>query len=289
MIAKILDTAHSTVPHLQHLRDAGIETVIRYYCHRNSKKFPDKRLTRAEASAIEDHGMRIAVVFQQNGRDIANFSSAGGARDAQRALDCAGDIGQPEGSAIYFGVDEDFVKSAERAAIRDHFEAVRQIIAGRFRVGLYGSGGLAMMLLDAHSIDLVWLPRALGWHRSREFKESGRWNLFQNAIDTYVGSLSCDTNIHNAANGDFGSFSLSGTMTPTAPARPVFEVVARGGLHLRGGPGTNFQVFRTLPQGAFVEILERSADGEWAMVDLESDGLADGYCHAALLKPLGAG
>ena len=71
-----------------------------------------------------------------------------------------------------------------------------------------------------------------------------------------------------------------------APGRYV--VIARSGLKLRGGPGTNFESERTLPAGTELNVVEISSqDPSWVRVDLEGDGLLDGYVFAAFLAPAG--
>ena len=80
------------------------------------------------------------------------------------------------------------------------------------------------------------------------------------------------------------SRSVDTVATQLAPGRYV--VMARGGLKLRGGPGTNFGSERTLPAGTELDVVELSnADPSWARVDLEGDGLLDGYVFASFLVP----
>jgi len=68
---------------------------------------------------------------------------------------------------------------------------------------------------------------------------------------------------------------------PAAVAAERHVVIARGGLKLRAGPGQNFGTVRSYPAGTAVHVLAR--EGEWAQVDLQGDGLADGFmCHAFL-------
>ncbi len=62
----------------------------------------------------------------------------------------------------------------------------------------------------------------------------------------------------------------------------VYQVVARRGLRLRAGPGTEFEVIDVLPYGRTVGHLGES--DSWVRVDLEGDGAADGFCHAAYLQ-----
>ena len=67
-------------------------------------------------------------------------------------------------------------------------------------------------------------------------------------------------------------------------------VIARDGLRLRSGPGLGFGVISTLASGATVTVLDRAgADDEWARVDLQGDGLADGFVFAAFLAPTNSG
>ena len=69
-----------------------------------------------------------------------------------------------------------------------------------------------------------------------------------------------------------------------------YVVIARGGLKLRGGPGTNFGSERTLSAGTELNVVSVSdVDPSWVRVDLEGDGLLDGYVFASFLAPSGEG
>ncbi|TBA72903.1 M15 family metallopeptidase [Rhizobium ruizarguesonis] len=61
-----------------------------------------------------------------------------------------------------------------------------------------------------------------------------------------------------------------------------FVVIARGGLRLRSTPSESGDVARTLPTGTSLKVLRR--DGDWALVDLQGDGQADGYVFYSYLK-----
>jgi len=74
----------------------------------------------------------------------------------------------------------------------------------------------------------------------------------------------------------------------TARALPAgrYVVMARSGLKLRGGPGTNFDSEKTLPVGTELNVVDSdSSDPSWVHVDLEGDGLLDGYVFASFLAP----
>jgi hypothetical protein len=80
-----------------------------------------------------------------------------------------------------------------------------------------------------------------------------------------------------------------GVILPGAAGRGRFVVVARGGLKLRGGPGLEFAAIQTLDTGTEVTVLDLAGDkNDWARVDLQGDGLVDGFLFAALLVPADA-
>jgi putative chitinase len=71
---------------------------------------------------------------------------------------------------------------------------------------------------------------------------------------------------------------------PDASANNRFVVIARDGLKLRGGPGTEFTAIRTMPSGTIVNIISR--EGMWGLVDLEGDAKADGFMNLPFLRPM---
>jgi hypothetical protein len=62
-----------------------------------------------------------------------------------------------------------------------------------------------------------------------------------------------------------------------------YRVNARSGLRLRSGPGTNFDTIELLPLGRLVFVGKRQ--GEWVEVDLQGDGVIDGFAFASYLVP----
>ena len=96
--------------------------------------------------------------------------------------------------------------------------------------------------------------------------------------------------IFNDANpdrSDFGSFAIPDDAPGSGPVGPVGErhkVVARSGLRLREGPGTQFDIVGSLRPGQIVFVALIS-DG-WARVDMEGDGHIDGFASAGFLERL---
>jgi hypothetical protein len=69
---------------------------------------------------------------------------------------------------------------------------------------------------------------------------------------------------------------------PRGPAEAgALTVVARPGLRLRSGPGTDFDVIRLIPFGTQVHPVKTV--GSWTQVDLLGDAAADGFVHSSFL------
>ncbi|BAV45423.1 hypothetical protein MesoLj113a_44900 [Mesorhizobium sp. 113-1-2] len=66
-----------------------------------------------------------------------------------------------------------------------------------------------------------------------------------------------------------------------------YQVIARSGLKLRLGPGTEFEAVETLPLGTELTVVAfESENNAWAKVDLQGDGLLDGHVLATFLAPV---
>lgn len=83
----------------------------------------------------------------------------------------------------------------------------------------------------------------------------------------------------NIANSAGGSASLA------RDDLGQFEVAVRTTLNMRGGPGTNFDVVKSLKAGTVVRGLDEV--DEWVAIDLEDDGVKDGFVHGAFLRRIG--
>ena len=94
----VIDTNDNVSAHIAFLKTKGVTDVGRYY---SSKAW--KRITKPEATAISNAGLRIFVIFEDDGDPRLTVDR--GMHDAQIALQQAVGIGQPEGSAIYFALE----------------------------------------------------------------------------------------------------------------------------------------------------------------------------------------
>jgi hypothetical protein len=291
----IVDTPFKTTSQIPCLASHGVGTVIRYYNFSNSGSFPDKCLQLAEAQALGAQGIRLAVVFQQRQNQVGDFSELKGNAAGRRAYRLAHDeIAQPPASAIYFSVDFDATSGEISNNIVPYFQGVARGFdeesagAPDYRIGAYGSGLVCGNLTTGGLISLTWLAMSRGFAGTQAALEAGEFHLAQRAPASTLCGLGVDFNDPNPARPDFGSFILAddspehGTIPP---AGDRFRVVARSGLRLREGPGTQFDIIGGLPFGQVVFVASTTDDG-WARVDVEGDGRIDGFASAAFLEPV---
>lgn len=295
----IIDTPWSTRRKLGALEGAGVTGIIRYFNHRNSRALPEKRVTPEEARAIVEAGLMMAIVFQQRQKQITDFDAQKGRTAGARARELALGIDQPSGTAIYASVDRDFTRAADLRKITAFFRGFGSALnpAGAdvsYKVGAYGSGFVLRTLRDAGLIEYLWVSMSHGFRGTQELLDAGEWHLAQQSPATELAGIGVDKNETNARfDHDFGQFTALGDARPPRGDIRIVEepsrlrVTARRGLRLRTGPGLGFEVLETLPTGTIV--FEKSRSGDWVCIDLEGDGLADGFCHGGFLEPVNPG
>ena len=94
-----------------------------------------KALTKVEAQAISNAGMRILSIWETTA-DRARSGAAAGAVDGQRALICARNIGIPTTGYIYFAVDYD-AGDGDFPLIAEYLRAAKNAVAP-YKIGVYG-------------------------------------------------------------------------------------------------------------------------------------------------------
>ena len=267
-MGNIIDTPFNTTPKISCLVSQGVVAVIRYYNFSNSLSFPEKCLELAEAQALGSQGVGIAVVFQQRQNQVSDFTELKGKAAGRRAYRHAHDsIGQTAGSAIYFAVDFDASLDQIENNVAPYFAGVKRAFdeesegAPEYPVGAYGSGLVCRTLTNKSLIDFVWLAMSRGFSGTREALTAGEFHLAQRAPAATLCGLGVDFNDPNPARPDFGTFSIAVDSPEHGSIGPLgsrFRVIARGGLRLREGPGTQFDIIGGLPFGQTVSVVSIS-------------------------------
>jgi hypothetical protein len=163
----IIDVSYACGGQAGYFAGSGIKTVIRYYSRDTG--VPEKRLTRQESKAFAAAGMRLAIVHEaKHGDQIGSFSPSLGEADAAYARQYAANvINQPEGSAIYFGVDLDATVDQITNCIVPYFQSVAAAMTAAnglstYKVGIYGSGASCEAVLSAGLAQFFWLAQSRG-------------------------------------------------------------------------------------------------------------------------------
>lgn len=268
----IIDTAYDTRPYLDRLKEKGVAVIGRYYarCDQPEYGLTEKRMINqglpsdpsSEIAQIFAKGFAILSIYQyysntpnkfrgQN-RDGKALPDAGcnwtgaprSAReeaelDVRAAIEQAQAVGQPRGSAIYFGVDFNFTDN-DTGTINDmvaYFRVVKERMdAAGYKTGAYGSGHAHQILKDAGLIDYSWISASRSFSRSSDFHRSGDWHLFQNQVDReWFGAprsgggcthgLPLDTNVQNMFQDSDVGFWRQGQSYAVADER-TFDVFA---------------------------------------------------------------
>jgi Domain of unknown function (DUF1906) len=147
---------------------------------KSGETIPGKTLTAPERDLILSKGLAIGTVFQHcnNSPDTFNDTKRA-AFDAQRALDLAKELGQPRGTAIFFGVDLEVDK--------DHLEPVKSYIKtvqkkiedNGYVLGIYGNGLICSTF--AATVKYCWLSQSTGHSGSLDYAnaKNPKWDILQ--------------------------------------------------------------------------------------------------------------
>lgn len=246
----------------------GVKTVFRYYSHL-PPSLPGKDLQPEEAKIILGEGLSVGSVFQHYNNCFRTFENNWGREDAEQALRQAEAAGQPEGSAIYFGVDADWPYQAMRDPILKYFEDVKRVLdAAHIAVGVYSNGCVCNAIRDKDLARYVWLSGSTGHSGTQAFYNTGRWTLFQNALDITPPEVgyAIDSNIANpATRGSFGQWNDRGAMLAAhmeADVQSVFmsRAFLRANTELVQDLNPGAASLATLLKDRNVRILETSGD-----------------------------
>ena len=295
----IADTAQRLdVAKARALRVHGVRTVFRYYSHL-PPSLPGKDLQPEEAKIILGEGLSIGAVFQHFNNCFRTFENKWGRDDAEQALRMAQAVGQPSGSAIYFGVDADWPYAAMRDPIIRYFEDVKRAFEGSgIAVGVYSNGCICNAVRDKGLAEYFWLSGSTGHSGTQAFYNTGRWTLFQNALDITPSEVgyAIDANIANPSTGGyFGQWSDRGARVTAHTAQETASLFsARRFLR------ANAEVIQDLNPGAAslaavrkdqnVRVLETS--GDWTRVMTQEGGASrtaravQGYVPSSALASL---
>ena len=277
---------------------AGVRTVFRYYSHL-PPSLVGKDLQPEEARIIIGEGLSIGSVFQHYNNCFRTFENNWGREDAEQALRQAEAAGQPEGSAIYFGVDADWPYQQLRDPILKYFDDVKRAFEGSgIAVGIYSNGCICNAVRSAGTASYFWLSGSTGHSGTQAFYNTGQWTMFQNALDIAPPQIGfgIDTNIANpTTRGYIGQWTDKGATTQShgvAATQAVFTArnFIRVATEVRQDLSPGAASLAPLRKDLNVRVLESS--GDWVKVVTQEGGprgaspTVTGWVQAAALAPM---
>ncbi|MFB6664749.1 glycoside hydrolase domain-containing protein [Streptomyces parvus] len=112
----------------------------------------DKEIQPGELDNIFGNGLRVFPIYQDNARQLGDFSYSTGYRHAQEAHERAAGYGFNRGTVIYFAVDYDATDPEITSNIIPYFQGVAGGLASkgkRYVHGVYGSRNVCARITDA--------------------------------------------------------------------------------------------------------------------------------------------
>jgi hypothetical protein len=223
IIMTVIDCSVHSTPYIPCLGPKGVTCVMRYYASAKQDGLGEKILEPDEAKALSKAGISVGAVYQYNANVLGSFSQAQGKRDGKFARKYAAlTIGQPKGSAIYFGVDFDVVPDPAHDKTHDienviapHFRGIAEAMAEpqdytSYDTGVYSSWNVCDYLFRNKLVKYTWLSQSTSFGTKAlrdKYVQSRAWNLSQGMPRSDLcGNLPFDAN--EVTNPSFGQFKV---------------------------------------------------------------------------------
>ncbi|MBL7576461.1 Peptidoglycan-binding (PGRP) domain of peptidoglycan hydrolases-containing protein [Peptoniphilus asaccharolyticus DSM 20463] len=173
---------------LNKLKSDGYEIVGRYLTGGSFKEIREGELQR-----IIDGGMKYFPIFQENGREISEFTYIKGLEHGEKASEAALSKGIPS-TVIYFAVDMDVYDYQIDSNIIPYFKGINETIDSRYSVGIYASRNVCTRVANVgYSISSFVSDMSTGFSGNLGFPIPNNWNYDQfHEIKKYGGKWDLD-------------------------------------------------------------------------------------------------
>ena len=163
-----------------------------------------------------------------------------------------------------------------------------------------------ILMTEQKLVKFSWISASRGHSETPKTISCGNWHLFQNNLDRHwtlgknqcKGGFSLDTNVQNPAHLYAGAWNMDGpVMADAARTQAIFDQrrFARCDASVYRAPDVNsglierqqckevgLDTYKLVPDqtvGASYNVRVLKEEGEWLLVDIDEDGVADGYCR----------
>jgi len=308
----IIDTPQNAAKVASKLAAQNVKVVVRFFARKPQPGLREKVMASdgnmidgvREPTILIRNGLSIVSLYQYRnnlpekflrGLEDTNSAKAEVAADVKAALDQAKLVGQPEGSAIYFGLDFN-VTRATLDPVLEYFRVINQTVGNHYAIGGYGNGFVNRTLRQEKLVAYNWISASRAHAETVDFYNSGQWHLFQNQVDRrWFGppgkcstGLDVDMNVQNPKVTGIGAWGGGGidrsrnqkifdqrrfAIRQTPVVQQSADAAGGGGDRLGCKPDSH------VARNTNVRILAQS--GAWSGVDVDEDGIVDGQVKTA--------
>ena len=151
------------------LKAIGYDFAARYYRRAPLTGGKGNAVSKEEVAALHENGLAFLPVYQNTSNEVSYFTQVNAMADALAAVLKAEQMGQPEGTDIFFAVDCD-PAPFDIDQIKYYFEILNSLpTLRRWEVSAYGSGAVCAALKDEGLAKHTWLSNAKGWRGYQEW------------------------------------------------------------------------------------------------------------------------
>jgi Domain of unknown function (DUF1906) len=308
----IIDTPQNAAKVASKLAAQNVKVVVRFFARKPQPGLREKVMASdgnmidgvREPTILIRNGLSIVSLYQYRnnlpekflrGLEDTNSAKAEVAADVKAALDQAKLVGQPEGSAIYFGLDFN-VTRATLDPVLEYFRVINQTVGNHYAIGVYGNGFVNRTLRQEKLVAYNWISASRAHAETVDFYNSGQWHLFQNQVDRrWFGppgkcstGLDVDMNVQNpkvTGIGAWGGGEIDRSRNQKIFDQRRFAIrqtpVVQQSADAAGGGGDRLgcKPDSHVARNTNVRILAQS--GAWSGVDVDEDGIVDGQVKTA--------
>ena len=191
----------------------------------------DKNIKPGELQTIFDAGMKVLPIYQDNARQLSDFTYSQGFQHALNAHQLATGFGFNRGTVIYFAVDYDATQDDIDAVIIPYFQGIQTGLASKGKKyvhGVYGSRNVCTNVTNkTYARHSFVSGRSWGFSGNLGFPLPWNWSFNQiKEFEVINGQdkFDLDRDVWRTTNGDPGQGSIN---TPVGPADAFIDYVQR--------------------------------------------------------------
>ncbi|GAA3002311.1 glycoside hydrolase domain-containing protein [Streptomyces fulvorobeus] len=217
-----------TASRAQWLRNNKYEIVGRYIFDPPGSTL-DKEIKPGELNTIFSNGLKVFPIYQDNARELADFTYSQGYQHALNAHKLAAGYGFNRGTVIYFAVDYDATREEIDAAIVPYFHGVAAGLAyngKRYVHGVYGSRNVCTVVSRQTGARFSFVSgMSWGFSGNLGFPIPANWSFNQiKEFKVTNGSDVFDLDRDVISGVDLGQSSVN---KPSGPADAFIDYVQR--------------------------------------------------------------